>query len=149
MRGPHLHSGAEEGSSTIELALILPLLVLLFMGAIDLGTLYYKEIEVSSAAEAGALYGLKYPTDVNGMRAAAVLDAPNVSGLTAVASYGCECSDGSSPVASCTAVPTCSSNFVNYVSVTTSVQSNLLFAGAGMPGTITLSGSSRMRVGGD
>ncbi len=84
---------ANEGTSILEAALILPVLLLMLVVAVDLGRAYYVAIEVASAAHAGALYGAQYPTDTNGMIAASKLDALDVPTLSVVAAYGCECSD--------------------------------------------------------
>jgi Flp pilus assembly protein TadG len=111
----------DRGSALVELALIFPLLLLLIAGAVDFGSLIYSNIEVSDAAQAGALYGTLNPTDVIGISNAAKADSAHLSGLSTTVSYGCECSDGSSPVPSCTAPPTCSYNYVNYVDVTATV----------------------------
>ncbi|MBE7159246.1 MAG: pilus assembly protein, partial [Rhodospirillales bacterium] len=61
----------------VELALLLPLLLLLLVGAVDLGRAFYVAIEVSSAASAGAVYGTQNPTDTAGMQNAAALNAPD------------------------------------------------------------------------
>src|ERR1700712_5471655 len=53
---------AEQGSSLVELAILLPMLMFLLVGAADFGKAYYLTIEVASAAEAGALYGVQNPS---------------------------------------------------------------------------------------
>jgi Flp pilus assembly protein TadG len=140
----------DTGTSLIELAIVLPVLLLLLVGAVDFGRAYYLEIEVAHAAHAAALYGSQNPTDTVGMQNAAVADAadvPNFSTSSVTASYGCECSDGSSPVVGCTAAPACSTNIVNYVQVDTSVTYNAILPYPGIPSPLTLRGSSRMRAG--
>jgi Flp pilus assembly protein TadG len=142
--------GPENGSSLIEMALILPVLFLLLMGMVDFGRGYYLAIEVSHAANAAALYGSQNPTDTTGMQNAADLDAADVSNFTVssvTVTYGCECSDGSSPVVNCTSTPACATNVVNYVQVNTSVSYSALFPYPGIPTPLTLHGSSRMRAG--
>lgn len=138
---------SESGTSLIELALVLPVLFLLLFGVADFGRAYYLAIEVSNAAHTGALYGSQNPTDTAGMQKAAMLDAPDVSGLTVTTSYGCQCSDGSSPVANCTSAPSCALNVVDYVQVNTSVNYSALFSYPGIPSSIPLHGSARMRAG--
>ena len=51
---------SETGSALLEVALILPTLILVLVGAVDFGRAYYVTIEVSSAAEAGALYTIAW-----------------------------------------------------------------------------------------
>ena len=42
-----------QGSSLVEFAIVLPVLILLMVGAIDLGKAYFLGIQVASAAQAG------------------------------------------------------------------------------------------------
>jgi len=46
----------KEGSSTIELAIVLPILVLLFVGATELGRLFYTYTTLAKATKVGARY---------------------------------------------------------------------------------------------
>jgi hypothetical protein len=135
------------GSSVIELAVILPVLLLMLLGAVDMGRAYYAAIEVSSAAAAGALYGSLKPADVVGMEGAALLDSGDLVGMTSVATWGCQCADGSSASVACTSPPTCAVNSVQYVQVNTAFLYVPLFAYPGIPTSILLKGNARMRAG--
>jgi Flp pilus assembly protein TadG len=138
---------SEEGSQLYELAMVMPVFVLLLFGAIDFGRAYYVNMEVAAAAEAGAAYGAQNPTDTSGMKAAALLNAPDISGLTPTASYGTECSDGTKAVASPGVAPTtCSVTIVQYIEVDTTATYKPLFAFPGMPSAFTMSGKARMRT---
>ena len=53
----------EEGQSTVEFALILPLLILLIFGMIDFGWLFYNKIEVNNASREGARYAAIHWTE--------------------------------------------------------------------------------------
>lgn len=136
----------EDGSSLIETALVLPLLILILVVAVDFGRAYWMMIAVNSAAEAGAVYGVQNPGDAAGMVLAATADAVESNALVPVASYGCECSDGSGVTPLCTAAPTCSSNVVNYVEVDTTAVYVSLLAFPGVPNSITMNGKARLRV---
>jgi Flp pilus assembly protein TadG len=125
------------------------MLFLMLSGVVQLGWLLYLSIEVSNASQAGALYGTINPTDVAGISAAAQNGSSNLSGISTSVSYGCECSDGSAAVASCTAPPSCTYNYVNYVDVTTTAPFNSLFPLPGIPSGGNLSSDTRMRIGGD
>jgi Flp pilus assembly protein TadG len=138
-----------EGTSMIELAIVLPFFLLLFVGAVDFGRLYYLSIEISQAAQAGALYGVQNPGDVTGMQNTSQAAATNVANLSATATYGCECSDGSSPTPSCTSPPSCTTNYVNYVDVQALASYVPIFRYPGLPPAMTISKEVRMRVGGD
>lgn len=51
------HIKSESGASAVELALLLPLLVLLLLGTIDFGRVFYGAITITNAARAGASEG--------------------------------------------------------------------------------------------
>jgi Flp pilus assembly protein TadG len=138
-----------EGASLIELALVIPVFLMIFVGAVDLGRAFYVAIEVTAAAHAGALYGIENPNDVSGMESAASAGAPSLSGLGTSASYGCECSDGTSSVESCTSAPDCTYNYVNYVDVVATARYVPSIEYPGIPSSITFTREARMRVGGD
>jgi Flp pilus assembly protein TadG len=142
---------SDSGSSLIEMSLVLPVLFLLLIGVVDFGRAYYLAIEVSQAAHTAALYGSQNPSDITGIQNAAVADAPDVpsfSTSSVTVTSGCECSDGSSPVANCATNPACGGLMtVDYVQVKTSVSYSAMFPYPGIPSPLTLSGSARMRAG--
>ena len=84
---------SEAGSSLVEVAVFLPVLLLLLIGVVLFGRAYYLANEVAGAAHAGAAYGAQNPTDTTGMQNAAKLAAPDVSGLSVTSLRGCECWD--------------------------------------------------------
>ena len=53
---PRPHHRHPRGQALVELAIILPVLLLLVVAAIDLGRLFYAQIAVEGAAREGALY---------------------------------------------------------------------------------------------
>jgi hypothetical protein len=129
----------------------MPLLLLMCACATDFGRAYYLAIEVSSAAQAGAIYGDQNIGDTSGMIAAAKFAAPDIPGLVVTPSYGCECYDGSSVVISCESAPTvCSgNNYVNYAHVSTSFSYSPIFPFPGIPTPMVLNGNAFLRTGGD
>lgn len=146
MRLEHLKiASSETGSSLVEMAFFLPVLFLLMMGVVDFGRAYYLANEVAGAAHAGAVYGSQDITDTTGMQNAAKLNAPDVSGLSASASWGCECSDGTSRSASCTATPTCSVNVVYYATVTATETYKPIMPWTGINSSMTITRSATMR----
>jgi Flp pilus assembly protein TadG len=138
---------SEHGASLVEVALVLPVLILILLGVVDFGRAYYLSNEVAGAAHAGAVYGSQYPTDTTGMQTAAAANAPDVSGLTTTASYGCECSDGSDASTSCATVPSCSTNIVYYAKVKASVAYSPWFPWPGIPSSIAIADTVEMRSG--
>jgi Flp pilus assembly protein TadG len=145
---PIRFAASDSGTSLAETALLLPFLLLLLVGAIDFGRGYYLAIQVAGAAQTASEYGSQKVTDIAGMQAAARNDAANVPGLKVSAvSYGCECSDGTSYSPNCTVYPTCTSNLVYRVSVTTSSTYSPLVPWPGIPSSILLSSTATMRGG--
>jgi Flp pilus assembly protein TadG len=143
---------ADHGSALVELALVIPILLLFVTGAIDIGHAGYVGLEVQSAAHAGVQYGSLNPSDTAGVTAAARQSAPNLANLTVSApTWGCECSDGSSYSASCVTTPVCvasntrGSNVVHRVQVTTSVVYRTLLPWPGIPSSITMSSKATLR----
>ena len=144
---PKLVGRREEGSALIELALLMPIFLLLFMGTVDLGRGFFAAIKVSSAAAAAASYGAQQPSDITGIQAAAVMGAPEVNNLTSSVSTGCECSDGTSVQPGCASTPAnCSTDFVTYVQVTTYASYTPLFKYPGLPSSYNLQSRAEMRA---
>jgi Flp pilus assembly protein TadG len=141
--------GDECGASLVELAVTLPLFMLLLFGAVDLARAYYLAMEVAGAAHAGAEYGAQDPTDSAGIETAASDDAPNVPNLSVgTPSYGCECSDGTGFDSSCSSAPTtCSHNVVYRISVTVSATYRPLFPWPMLPSSYSMSSTAVMRSG--
>jgi len=82
----------------VEFAVILPLLVLMLVGTIDLARVFYEGITVANAARHGAQFGSLSPTqsaDILGMEATALQDAINIEGVSCTAEQFCECPNGS------------------------------------------------------
>ena len=52
---------SERGQSLVELALVLPLLILLLAGMADLGRAFFSYIEITNAAQEGARAGSRLP----------------------------------------------------------------------------------------
>ena len=54
---------SERGAIAVELAIILPVLLLLILGGMDLAHMFYIEHVVTTASREGARYGAKYTGD--------------------------------------------------------------------------------------
>src|ERR1035438_3338557 len=98
----------QRGNTLIEFALCSVLLMLITVGVTDFSRLFAVADTAASAAAAGTQYGALSPahwSDYTGMRTAALNDAANATGVTAVATNTCYCSLGSAVTtcpASCT-----------------------------------------------
>ncbi|MFQ5955787.1 MAG: TadE family protein [Kiloniellales bacterium] len=88
------------GAIAVELAMVAPMLILLFMGVWDFGRALYETARLASAARAGAHYGSQGPSyaqDTNGIVQAARDDAEDSTGALTVASTQlCQCPSGAS-----------------------------------------------------
>ncbi len=54
-----------KGQSLIEMALLLPILLVLIIGAIEFGRLFYSKIVITNAAREGAYYLVTHKSDLN------------------------------------------------------------------------------------
>lgn len=166
----------ERGSALVELALVVPLLCLVLIGAAELGRIAYYAIEVSDAARAGVAYGSQGSgtADANDMQTAATASAANITNLTFPTPPGgtdtpCSCEtittvSGSStvvstPISVCggtgsTAATQCPTStvsgttrvVVNYVQLSTQAKISTMFNYPGLPTSYTLNGYAKMRV---
>ena len=57
------HPRGEKGQSLTEFALVLPVLLIILAGVLDLGRLYYSYIAVTDAAAEGAAYAALHPQE--------------------------------------------------------------------------------------
>lgn len=71
-----------RGQALVEMALILPMLLLLAFGTIDLGRVFYFQEAITNSARAGARYGSTHPTDTAGIRSHALDEASGINGIT-------------------------------------------------------------------
>ncbi len=83
-----------EGSATIELAIIFPLLLLLFVGTVELGRLFYTYTTLAKATSVGARYLSASRNAVNGTtteKANAKMEAKNlvVCGIKSSSATAC------------------------------------------------------------
>jgi Flp pilus assembly protein TadG len=172
LRGPE-DLRSQWGQALLEVALMLPFLLLLALGAIELGRFAYVSILVGNAARAGAAYGAQSgatSVDAPGIITTADNDflqnGQLVSTLTVTSSVSCGCdnagtvtvgfttaagcSDATSPglaatISACVP-PTGSGHWVAMVSVTASGTFTSLFSYPGIPSSITVSKTATMRV---
>jgi Flp pilus assembly protein TadG len=147
-----------EGQAFVELALVLPIFILLLVGAVEIGRLAYASIEVSNAARAGVAYAAQNhitAQDSANIQLAATSDASQITSLTATPTYSCTCESTSGVMtapSSCTGITTAAgscpspSRIVLYVHVTTAAAVDTLFNLPGIPSTVTLRGYASMRT---
>jgi Flp pilus assembly protein TadG len=59
--------GKRRGQSTVELALALPVMLLLLLGTIDIGRAFFDYVQLRNAVREGAGYGARMPNDTAGI----------------------------------------------------------------------------------
>ena len=136
------------GQTVLELALMLPLMLLLLVGLIEIGRFAYFDILVSNAARAGAQYGaqsLIQAADKTGIETAAQSDGRNTMTITPAQMCGCTaatlaiCPPGGGGGGGC-------GRPLVYVQVTATETYSSLFNYPGIPTSMTLTSTSTMRV---
>lgn len=140
-------SFSSVGQSVLELAIVLPVLLLLLLAAGDFGRALYVSAVVQSAARAGAQYGSQSvitAADSAGMVTAAKDDAAQISNFTATASQ-CTCAS-SSNVAACPQSYCTNNPQANYVEVDTQASLQLMSAYLGISSPVQLTGKAIMQV---
>jgi Flp pilus assembly protein TadG len=135
------------GQTTVELAIAIPVLLLLVLVGADFGRVFYTTVGVKNAARAGAQYGSQTTItagDFTGMIAAAKTDGSNFANLTATASqYTCATS---STVTTCPTSYCTNSPQATFIEVDTQYLFQTLMTYPGIPTSITLTGKAIMQV---
>ena len=119
----------EDAQSLVELALVVPLFILILLGSAEIAQFAWAAVLTSNAARAGASFGAYSPTyaanATGGIQAAAAADGVNLTALTTTPSPAvtCVCSNGNTiPPGQCSnALSYCASpaTITNYVTVNT------------------------------
>jgi Flp pilus assembly protein TadG len=144
----------QSGQSLLELAFLVPLLLLLALGVIEVGRYAYIAILVGNAAHAGVIYGAQSlpqsndPLIVTAAQNDFQSNGQPASSLTVTYFTACGC-DSAGTVAAATACspPSCGSgHWVVLLSVTAAGKFSALFSYPGIPPSITVSRTSTMRV---
>ena len=149
---------SETGSALVEMAVCLPVLLLLLFGSIDFGRVFYTAMELNNAARAGAQYGaynLARSGNTATMQTTAT-GAVNISGVSASASRSCQCATDSgtfsatSPSANNCTSPVATSCPSSHRVVTVTVVATKTFVTTasfpGLPSSIALSRTATLRV---
>src|SRR5436190_10912754 len=82
-RVPHGAKRNRRGAAVVELAVLLPLLVFLFVVAVDFARIFYYSVTLTNCARAGAMYASDPTTSAESpfasTQAAALADATNLT----------------------------------------------------------------------
>ena len=153
--------GGECGNALVELALVFALLgIPMLLGTVEMGYVVYNSVEISNAANAGALYGMQNATDAAssaGIKTAAQAEAPELGSslkVTPTTFYMCtsavggaEYSTGSYTQAQATAKCSGTGNHaLEFIRVLTSATATPPVHCPGLAKKFTLGGTSVMEV---
>lgn len=146
---------SERGSALVELAIALPLLVIILVATIDFARVFYLGMELTNAARAGAQWGAHSVANSgsNANMQTTAQNAISTSGIAATASRTCQCADNlgnfsaTTPANTCTGTCSGGGHLVVTVTVTTSKAFTRVIPGIPvLPTTLTLTRSATMRV---
>jgi Flp pilus assembly protein TadG len=131
---PEAVRNSEDGSALVELALSLPVLLIMLLGAAEFARLGFASIEVVNSAHAAALYASSSHaalSDSGGITNAATNDSQNLGVSNAIqvtsVSTACSCSDTSVSPTSCSDNSTCFSSHAAMITAVT-VQTKSVFS---------------------
>jgi Flp pilus assembly protein TadG len=82
---------SQSGQELVEFAIVLPLLLLVAFGVLDLGRIFHSAITITNAAREGARFGMTHTDDVDGIVAVTLAEAHN-SGIdlsSSIINVGC------------------------------------------------------------
>ena len=142
----------DYGGALVELALMIPIFILLLVGGAEFGRLEYFSVEVADAARAGAVYGAQSAataSNTSEIQSEAANDAPDlaiIATLTVTPTTVCDCSNGTSITCANTTACVRPARVVKYVQVNTSAPVNTILHYPGLPSTYTLQGQAIMRI---
>jgi Flp pilus assembly protein TadG len=149
----HRQQRHDRGQALVELAVALPLLLLILVGGAEFARFAFAAIAVSNSARAAAQYAATNggaTTDTMGISNAAQSDSPYLSSaVTAtVQSDVCVCSNDESTAIGCTTATLCngSGHIMETVSIGTSSTYTPVFKIPGFSGPYTLKGYAQQMV---
>ena len=139
----------DRGAAAVELALVLPVLMLLVLGIIDFGLAYNRQITLSGGAREGARWLALHPAQADVARDKTRFAGPlEPDGAPLLASSDvalCTVVSGGTCTPSATATPTCASGQTVFLVASSGFAFSIPF---GPQLTITIKGKGVMRCGG-
>jgi hypothetical protein len=138
----------ELGTAIVELAIAIPVLVLLALGVADFGRMFFTGIAVANAARAAAEYGassVDNSADTAKINQAGRDDASDIGGVTVTSERFCRCPDGSTPACDGTCPAPYSETEV-FVKARAQKTVNLILRYPGLPTSMTFRDSATFRA---
>ncbi len=138
---------SEDGSALVEMALLLPVLLLIVLGVFDYALVIEKRLRLAEAVAAGTAYAALpgNALDIAGTQNAATLAAVNMPEMSVTASAYWTCTPGGGQV---TANSTCSGGIapMQWMEVDATATPTLKFQFPGLPFNVPLTAASIHRV---
>lgn len=148
LSSPKSRFANRRGGALLEIAVAMPMLILIAIGVIDYGRVYYTSVTVANAARAGAEWGsttyYAYAFDNAGQQGFAQLDGANAALDSVRASTACRCPDGSS--VGCSTACAGYGDARVFVTVRAYKKVNLFLKYPGIPTSINVSRSATFRA---
>lgn len=149
--------GRQRGGALAELAIAMPILLLLLVGTVDFGRVYYTGMAVAQAARAGAEYGSQKAStsdDVADIKTAAknaVASDLTLADGDIAWSRTCECATNAGVFSVTSPANDCSADcgaghLVIAVNVTVTKAFTTLISYPGIPHTVTIARTVKIRV---
>lgn len=138
-----------SGVAAIELALVAPILVLMLVASFDLGLGLYRDMQVQTAAQAGAQYAIEHGYTSSSAIANAVTSATSYSGVSAspAPSRFCGCvSNGAISNVTCTSVCADGTSPGTYVRASSKATYTTILPYPTIPNSFTLTSQSTVRI---
>lgn len=147
----------ESGQSVIELAVSLPLFLILLLGTAEMANVAWAAIQINNAARAGAQFASQNhanAVDTTNIALTAKNDAPSITNMQVTSQQTCSCVDssgnGGTPDPGCTTTTTSScpspSTIMIAVQVNTQAAITPFIRYPGLPASYTLHGQAIMGV---
>ena len=134
----------QRGNATVELAIVLPVALLVLVGIFDFGFAIFEEMSLRSAARAGGQYALINPTDSAGLEQA-VRNSTYVDGDDVEVAYTpyCQCPNGTT--VSCSTGTCGTESLYRLYEVTVTKPYSTVLPYPGIPESMTLTGTAVFR----
>lgn len=140
---------SERGGALIELAVVLPVLILVAIGIMDYGRVFYTSIAVSNAARAGAEWGAQRlgvnSADFTGMQDFAKLEGAQAATINVTANRKCRCT---ATEVACPTTTDCGGGYgppAEFIEVTASKTVSLFLKYPGLPTSIPIARTATFR----
>jgi Flp pilus assembly protein TadG len=135
---------SSSGAAALELAVVFPILVVVIIGAVEYGRVFYTSVTVANAARAGAEWGSQAPNqygDTVGMRIFAQQDGNDAGNLSISANRVCKCGTSADP--GCGACASLAPDV--FIDVTATKKLAMLLKYPGLPDTVTIARKATFR----